>query len=63
MKLQSVVGAGVIEGDGQVGAPVLGARGPKGEKHSLEERATLIATFQLLRSHIEAPYLQPQAVG
>jgi hypothetical protein len=41
----------------------LAAAARKARNIVFKECATLIATFQLLRGHIEAPHRHPQAVG
>ena len=62
VKLQPVLRARVVEGNGEVGAPVLRPGGSESQEHGLEQGAALVAAFQFLWRDVEPPDLQPQAV-
>jgi len=53
VELQLVSIAHMAEGDDQVGMPIAGIGGLKGQEHRLEQGAALIAAFQLLWGDIQ----------
>ena len=62
VELQLVSIAHMAEGYDQVGMPIAGIGGLKGQEHRLEQGAALIATFQLLRGDIQPTHLRPQPI-
>lgn len=62
VELQLVGIAHMAEGDDEVGMPIAGGGGLKGQEHRLEQGAALISTFQLLRGDIQPTHLRPQPI-
>ena len=62
VELQPVLRARVVEGNSEVGAPVLCPGGAERQEHGLEQGAALVAAFQFLWCDVEPSDLQTQAV-
>ncbi|MCY1290774.1 hypothetical protein D9M70_399340 [compost metagenome] len=62
MKLQAVLTARVVQGNGQVAAPILGTCRTKRQEQGLEQRAALVAPLQLFRRDLKAAELETQPV-
>src|SRR5206468_6894292 len=62
MELQPVLRARVVEGNSEVGAPVLRPACTESQEHGLEQGAALVAAFQFGWCDVEPPDLQTQAV-
>ena len=62
MKLQAVLTARVVQSNGKVAAPILGACRTKCQEHGLEQRTALVAPFQLFRRDVKTAELQTQPV-
>src|SRR5690606_3534182 len=62
MELQAMLGARMIQSNGQMAAPIFRTGSAEGQEHGLEQRAALVSAFQFLRGNVQAAELQAQSV-
>jgi len=58
VKLEAMLGARMIEGNRQIGSPVLGSDRTESQEHSLEQGAALIAAFELVGGNVKTSNLK-----